>query len=1091
MNKPHKTMSCAGKSDKWPRQVGLGLVLGLLSVLVLIVTADAYVSKKTETTLVDFDSGLFLYTGLLDLPPRDSVQLLPIGLTGDWNSSGQPLPEPLVNLSTIANGDTIYAIGGTDYEGNIRKEVFSSTMRLGQDLTPWQTATPLPQVRAGAGVAVYPLDTETSMLYVVGGARSQEFDAADTVYRAPIDNATGRVGAWMTDNVHLLDALYYAPVVEHEGALYVIGGYGGTANSVVFDAVQYATINADGSLNSFNTTSPLKEPIFNAVAVVYEGEITDTLYLIGGQNFFTSTFKVYFADFKPDGSLTEWKLSQGNLPIHLWGHAGVLLSGEIILTGGVADSIDPSTGISSTVKAALVDPGDLFFRLYDWCLGVPPPSCTIGAWQSGALLPEVRALHGTATGHGKIYVLGGEDASMLPRDTVFFGTVTGVGALYSPEGQYRSNEIDLGQTARLRRLEWEVTIGHAGKMGLTMQYRYATPASVWSDWSDPIQSVSGTNQLDLDPAPANVRYVQYQANFTTTITRASPLLNWAEIYYEVDDPEVAVRKHTGDKITVTLNNNLDYTIYYTNNGGWVAEGVVLTETLPENTAYTGDPGKWQQIDGSRLYVHSVGNLKPGDHGSITFTTQVASDVPADVHSITNAVEIGYPPMIDAFAQEIVDPKLENNYFEFSNPFLHYAITITKNALPPPGQEIGQGEVITYILTYNNPPRALAATDAYIVDLLPEHTTYVSGSISGPGEYSSDPPRIRWDLGTVEATQNGQVRFSVRVDPACLEGTNLSNMATLYSSAGPPRTSNAVTHVVVESTFNLQAGKDAVPAPGSVVMPGSTITYTLHYTNTGRIPASQAILTDTYDWKGSYTFVSADPPPTPGTNNVWDLGSLRMDDKGSIEVVVQLTDTLPSNWIVTNQARVASPEGAPAYSPVITHMVMNPPGTPLVDLAVGDLRVDPAEPKPGTPVRFYVTLSNEGTLDAMTYFWTGLYIKPWPSVPPSGPSDHDQGYCLNGCTITRTEYIDYAGTLLQGQSMERLFQGDQLIFATEGTYDVYVQTDLAFENSPDNPGYYNPAWGVYPEEDERNNIAHIVVTVGKPKVYMPVVFKKRP
>ena len=1220
MGNPHKILSWVGKREDLPRQLGLALVLGLLSVLVLIVTADAYVAKKVETKLVDFDNGTFLYTGLLDLPPLESVQLLPIGLTGSWQASSRPLPRALVDLAAIANGDTIYVAGGTDYYGQIRREVYFTTMSLLSDLTPWQSATSLPEVRAGAGMAVCPIDEETSMLYVVGGARSQDFDAADTIYRASIDNTTGEVGAWITDTQHLTNALYYASVVQHGNALYVIGGFGGTTNGVAFNTVDYAPINADGSLNHFKATSPLTTPVSNAVAVIYTGVTTDTLYLIGGQDRYTSTFQVYFADFKPGGGLTPWKRSLGQLPRNLWGHAGLLLNGEIVLTGGVVDAIEPSLGISSTVKAALVDTDNPSFRLYDWCIGVPPPTCTIGAWQSGALLPQVRALHGTATGHSKIYVMGGEDADEHPKDTVYYGTVTGVGALYSPEGRYRSDVIDLGQTAKLRKLEWGAAFGHPGEMGLKMQYRYAPLSKEWVDWSTPQASVTGTNYISLDPSPpSNVRYVQYQANFTTSITNASPLLNWVQVYYEVGDPEVAVSKDTGEVVSVTLRTDLDYTIHYTNNGEWVAENVVLTETLPENTTYAGGP-EWQQIDASNVYTRGVGNVLPGGSGVITFSTRVMDNVPDETSFITNVVDINYPVMIDAFLQPIDDPELTNNHFEFNNPFLPYAVAITKDALPLPGEDVWRGRVITYTMSYSNLASTTAAVDAYIVDLVPTYTTYLPGSIVGPGVYYNNPPRIlwslgtieggehgqvgysvtvdescpvgttlsneavlssssgrpktsnevthfvipyaititkdalplpgqqvwrgrvisytltysnplgsapainayvadlvpthttyrpgsifgpgadasdptqlRWNLGTVAAEQQGQVGFAVTVDESCPVGINLTNTATLSSGSGHPQTSNAVTHPVVAAVPRLLISKDAIPSPGSIVRPGSTITYTIRYTNAGAFLASQPILTDVFDLNQSYTVVSTDrlADVLTTTHAVWHLEPLAPGQEGSIQVVVQLKSVLP-NWTITNRARIASSEGDPAASLVISHLVENPPGTPLVDLVAWNLHVVPDKPKPGQAVTFYVTISNTGTLDAIKYFWAELYIKPQPSYPPAGPSDSEEGYCLNNCSETRYSYLYWVGSLKQGQTNEAWFTptNTPAVLPTEGCYDVYVQVDVAFENELSNPDYYNPFWGVYPEASEDNNIAHIVVCVGPRKVYLPAIFKRK-
>jgi uncharacterized repeat protein (TIGR01451 family) len=1214
MNRSHMTMS-GQKENGLPRRLGLALVLSLLGVLLAIITADAYVAKKTETTLADFDTGRFIYTGLLDLPPEvDSVQLLPIGLTGNWGTSDKNLPMRLANLAAIANANTIYAVGGTDNNLAVRNEVYSSQMGARGALSPWESQNSLPQARAGSGIASHALDEDASMLYILGGF-DDDVAPTNTIYRAQIDNASGQIGTWSTDALALPYPLYYASVVEHNDALYIIGGFGGVSSDAPQAGVYYTPIAPNGSLGSFVPTSSLPEPLYNGFAVVYEGDTTDTVYVVGGFSVVTSTYQVYFADFLPGGGLTAWQSSDGKLPMHLYAHAGVLIDGgEILATGGIANDLDPTLGISNTVKAALVDVDNASFRLYDWCQGRQPPDCTIGAWQTGALLPAVRALHAAVASHGYIYVLGGIDSTQKPQNTVFFGTVTGVGAIYSPKGYYQSEEMDFGQLAALRRLDWDVTIGHPGQMGLTMQYRTAAQEGAWSNWSSAVHSISGTNQIVLDPPVLNVHYFQFQANFTTSITDASPLLDRVEVFYEVPDPEVAVSKDSGDVISVTNNSDLGYTIYYTNNGGWTAQDVVLTETVPAEASYVGGP-QWQRVGATNVYTYLVGDLEWGASGNTTFQTRVNDAVAQETLYITNHVQIGFPPMIDAFAQTIVDPEPDNNLFEFGNPYLPYAITITKEYSTTSGNLVVPNQRISYTLTYSNPKRSVPATGVYVLDQLPDYTTYVSGSIFGPGADDSDPALLRWDLATVWTGQSGQLGYAVTVDntapdgavlsngadlhsevalprssnsvtntvdakynlavtktavpptgstvmpgssitytvcytnlgtvaasqayildqlpehttyvpgsifgpgaddsdPSQLrwdlatifpgqsdelgyavtvdeltpEGTVLTNKAEILSDMGLPKSSNSVTATVMLRVYKLEVTKSAVPAPGSVVTPGSFITYTISYTNSGSMPASQVVVTDTYDSAGSYSIVSVDPPAHT-ENNVWRLGPLEPEEKGSITIRARLNDTFPDHWQVSNRASLSSPEGLPRYTSVVTHEVVNPPTTALSNFVVKNIRMVPAEPEPGQPVDIYATLSNEGALDADQYFWTALYIKTSPSAPPAGPSDHAFGYCLNNCSIVRPYHLHYVANLASGQSIEISFSasGQKPSFPAEGTYDIYVQADVAFDDP-----YYNPYWGVYPEEDEANNIAHTVVVLeGPPRTYLPAILKKWP
>ncbi|MBN1135668.1 MAG: hypothetical protein JXM73_03740 [Anaerolineae bacterium] len=948
-----------------PRRLALAFLLALLAVLIAAVTANAYVTKKTRTTLADFDSGTFLLTGLLTIPPDiESVQLMPIGLTGDWHGT-TPLPRPLYDMGTTSSRNFIYILGGTDNNNNKRAEVYSAQISVVPGITEWVQQPSLPAPRTGAAAAIYPIEgTNTSVIYAIGGAGANDY-STNTIYRAIANDLTGEVGSWTLDSQTLPTALHYAGAVRQGDYLYVVGGLHYTNPPFQYwasDQVYYAAINpTTGALGPFQTAPSLPQPVYRNMAVGYEGE-TDVLYSIGGYDNITSTYLVFFSTVS-GGAPASWTQSAGDLPIHLYGHGGVQLTGQIYVTGGIANSVVPGQGISDTVKAALVDPDNPSFMLYDWCKGVPPPLCTIGAWQTGGLLPEVRAFHGTAAGHGYFYVIGGMDANLDESAAVYYGEINGAGALYAPEGWYRSYEIDTDQPASIRRLSWGATMGYPVSMTLSMQYRYRSATGEWSEWSAPVQSISGTNQIDISPPPAGMHYFQYQADLTTVVSTASPLLDWVEVYYEVPDPEVGVWKDTGEVSGIRPGGYLSYTIYYTNFGGWVAESVVLTETLPENTIYTTTcPTAWQQVGSSNLYTHLVGDLDRGEDGISYFCVEVVEQdqLTPGATTITNVVQINYPPMLDEFNQTITDPFLDNNTYQFTNTLLLYELDIAKSAVPP---------------------------------------------------------------------------------------------------------------------------------AGSVVDPGDLITYTIHYTNVGLVEASHAIITDTFDPMNNCAIISITPPPTapPSTSGeyVWDLGALAPAQHGQIQMVVQVHDAAPSNWPITNHAIMASPEGDPALTDVLTHTTSVRPG---VDLTVLDMSWWRDPPPPSSLVEFWVTIANQGDADAPDYFGVEIYIKEGENAtPPEGPWDHDQGYCLNNCTILRPNYVHLIAYLNQGDATTVHYSGNDLTFTDRTTYTVCAQVDMAFD-APE----FDYWWGRYPEKDETNNVwCETVVANGMWQTYLPIINKRYP
>jgi hypothetical protein len=261
-----------------------------------------------------------------------------------------------------------------------------------------------------------------------------------------------------------------------------------------------------------------------------------------------------------------------------------------------------------------------------------------------------------------------------------------------------------------------------------------------------------------------------------------------------------------------------------------------------------------------------------------------------------------------------------------------------------------------------------------------------------------------------------------------------------------------------------------------------------------------------DPQGNYSVVSVSVPPDQQDGNIWtwNLGELPSRGSGEVEITVKVNEPLPNNWLVSNQAALFSPEGEPFHTGVVTHTVMNldDGGLPvdMVDLAITGLMWEPSTPPAGIWPRFCMTVTNVGTADALPLpdelgFWLSLYIKPNPSDPPLWPSDHDWGYCLDGCATVRPSYVAYVAQLpAGGQVQDVCFQPqaptDPLApdYPAQGVYDVYAQVDLAFDGD-------NLYWGRYAEDSEANNLVQGIMILGdlptENNIYLPLIFRSAP
>ena len=404
-----------------------------------------------------------------------------------------------------------------------------------------------------------------------------------------------------------------------------------------------------------------------------------------------------------------------------------------------------------------------------------------------------------------------------------------------------------------------------------------------------------------------------------------------------------------------------------------------------------------------------------------------------------------------------------------------------------------GDLLTYTLTYYN-SGSVDATGVVVSMTLPNNTEYVGSD----APFEEVQPNIYWlEVPAVEFESVADVHFIVRIRLVPPYPTTITANAKVWDDGGsgldPFLYNNKDSDVdsVELGDLAISLEKEAQPPDGTTVSPGSLITYSVRYENVSFLPCSSGVLTDTYDQTGSYTFVSAVPPPDEG-DNIWHPATLGPGEAQAIQIIVQLADALPSNWPVTNQVSLACAEGGPYDSNIVQHTVVNPPDVHLPDLTIDDIQWQPTQPVTNTPTDFEVTVRNQGVIDLNGYFWVELYIKPFPSDFPQYPSDHDQGYCLNGCNDLRPDYVQLvSGILPAGASFTVPFSGAQLVFPASGYYDIYAQADVAFTSAE-----FNPYWGHIPEETEDNNMLHKMVHIRGGggacqacRAFLPIILKK--
>lgn len=164
-------------------------------------------------------------------------------------------------------------------------------------------------------------------------------------------------------------------------------------------------------------------------------------------------------------------------------------------------------------------------------------------------------------------------------------------------------------------------------------------------------------------------------------------------------------------------------------------------------------------------------------------------------------------------------------------------TVTKSSSPASGATVRPGDVITYTLRVNHTggvlPTGISIPDD-LSDVL-DDADLVGSAVATAGSSTLDATLLTWTLDSFSGTKT--LTYSVRVHDDA-HGVTLRNVVT-----PPPGTQPTGEHETVHVTPSWTLSKSSDPAPGTVLVGGTTLTYTLHAGNTGPATVSGATAVD--------------------------------------------------------------------------------------------------------------------------------------------------------------------------------------------------------------------------------------------------------
>jgi uncharacterized repeat protein (TIGR01451 family) len=210
--------------------------------------------------------------------------------------------------------------------------------------------------------------------------------------------------------------------------------------------------------------------------------------------------------------------------------------------------------------------------------------------------------------------------------------------------------------------------------------------------------------------------------------------------YELSGPDLALTKLVEPTTAVFLGAPITYTLIFSNIGGSVATGVLISDIVPltlTNVSFASSGATITNTGLSPNYSWNIENLAPFQGGVITVTGQVNSNLTGDTIFTNTATITG----------STIDLNITNNNAEAGVQVVVPGLSIHKTVVPD--TDVPYRGEITYTIVLSN-DNAFDISNTSLTDTLPISTTFVRWvQQSGAGE-SHD--QITWN-GTVTAGQS--------------------------------------------------------------------------------------------------------------------------------------------------------------------------------------------------------------------------------------------------------------------------------------------------------------------------------------------------
>ncbi|TLG76716.1 DUF7619 domain-containing protein [Culicoidibacter larvae] len=317
---------------------------------------------------------------------------------------------------------------------------------------------------------------------------------------------------------------------------------------------------------------------------------------------------------------------------------------------------------------------------------------------------------------------------------------------------------------------------------------------------------------------------------------------------EVEIPTNAAPIIQGEKIATDANDNgvveagevIQYTIIYTNSGNLSAKNVLVQDGL-DDSEFNGSTISNTKVNGVATNADiqtgiTIDELHVGETVTITFDVLLQNPLPAGDGLLANTATAKVPGI----------PEVPTNTVELSTDAAPHLVG-EKTAVDENNDgKIAGGETVQYTIKYTNFGN-LAANNIVIQDPLidAEFLGTSTSNLTVNGLPVSGDIKSGVNVGTLAPGASVEITFDVLFPSPLANGDGKIFNVAIASGDNISDTPTNIVEMPTDAAPELIGIKQAdVSATNNVVSAGTTINYSIRYTNIGNMAATGVIISDT-------------------------------------------------------------------------------------------------------------------------------------------------------------------------------------------------------------------------------------------------------